>query len=77
MSTQKRAPRGVCFFALDRKRSHIYNDIEGGDRKNMTENSRLMLGLRAKGWTDTEIVNFCLWVETGDEQYKPVEEERK
>ena len=44
---------------------------------NMTENSRLMLGLRAKGWTDTEIVNFCLWVETGDEQYKPVEEERK
>ena len=33
-----------------------------------------MIGLRARGWTDTEIVNFCLWVETGDERYKPREE---
>lgn len=40
---------------------------------NMSENARLMLGLRAKGWSDTEIVNFCLWVETGEEQYKPNE----
>ena len=41
---------------------------------NMSESSRIMIGLRAKGWSDTEIVNFCLWVETGEEQYRPKEE---
>ena len=41
---------------------------------NMVESARIMLGLRAKGWSDTEIVNFCIWVETGDEKYKPQEE---
>ena len=41
---------------------------------NMAESARIMLGLRAKGWTDTEIVNFCLWVETGEERYRPQEE---
>ena len=43
---------------------------------NMAESSRIMLGLRAKGWSDTEIVNFCLWVETGDERYRPKEEKK-
>lgn len=38
---------------------------------NMSESSRLILGLRAKGWNDTEITDFILWVETGDEHYKP------
>ena len=38
---------------------------------NMQENARLILGLRAKGWTDTEIVDFLLYIESGDEQYKP------
>ena len=38
---------------------------------NMQESSRLILGLRAKGWTDTEITDFILWIETGEEQYKP------
>ena len=33
--------------------------------------SRLILGLREKGWTDTEITDFILWVETGDERYRP------
>jgi len=37
----------------------------------MTENARLILGLRALGMSDTEIVNFLLWIETGEEQYKP------
>ena len=37
----------------------------------MQENARLILGLRAKGWTDTEIVDFLLYIESGDEQYKP------
>ncbi len=42
---------------------------------NMTENARLALGLRALGISDTDIVNFLLWVETGEEQYKPKSKE--
>lgn len=38
---------------------------------NMSESSRLILGLRSKGWSNTEITDFILWVETGDEQYRP------
>ena len=38
---------------------------------NMSESSRLILGLRAKGWSDTEIADFILWIGTGKEQYKP------
>ncbi|WP_300606767.1 hypothetical protein [uncultured Oscillibacter sp.] len=44
---------------------------------NMSESSRLILGLRSKGWTDTEIADFILWVETGEEQYKPHDKEGK
>lgn len=40
---------------------------------NMTELTRLMQGLRAAGWSDTEIVNFCLWVESGNPSYNPTE----
>lgn len=40
---------------------------------NMKEASRMILGLRSAGWDDTKITNFILWVETGDEQYKPEE----
>ena len=36
--------------------------------------SRLILSLRSKGWSDTEIADFILWVETGEEQYRPKEE---
>ena len=36
-----------------------------------TENSRMILALRDKGWTDTEKNNFILWLETGEEQYRP------
>ena len=38
---------------------------------NMTEVARLLLGLRAAGWTDKEINDFVLYIETGDDQYKP------
>ena len=38
---------------------------------NMTEVARLLLGLRAAGWTDTEINDFVLYIETGEEQYMP------
>jgi hypothetical protein len=38
---------------------------------NMTEVARLLIGLRAAGWTDTEINDFVLYIETGEDQYKP------
>ena len=38
---------------------------------NMTENARLILGLRAAGWSEKKITDFILYIETGDEQYKP------
>ena len=38
---------------------------------NMSESTRIILGLRQKDWSDTEIIDFLLWVETGDEKYKP------
>lgn len=43
---------------------------------NMSESSRLIIGLREKGWTDTEIADFILWIETGDEKYRPKREEK-
>ena len=39
----------------------------------MQEPSRIILGLRAAGWDDRAINDFILWVETGDERYKPSE----
>ena len=38
----------------------------------MQEASRLIIGLRAAGWNDTDINDLILWMETGDERYKPV-----
>lgn len=38
---------------------------------NMTEVARLILGLRAAGWTEKEINDFMLYIESGEEQYKP------
>ena len=40
----------------------------------MQENARLILGLRAKGWTDTEINDLVLWIKTGNEKYNPEKE---
>lgn len=37
----------------------------------MTEIARLLLGLRAAGWTEKEINDFVLYIESGEEQYKP------
>lgn len=37
----------------------------------MQECSRLILGLRAAGWTDKQINDFILYIETGNDQYKP------
>lgn len=43
---------------------------------NMSETTRLILGLRAAGWDDTRITNLIIWIETGDEKYKPEEQEK-
>ncbi len=42
---------------------------------NMTEVARLLLGLRAAGWSEAKINDFILYIETGEEQYKPKPEE--
>ncbi len=44
---------------------------------NMQEPSRVILGLRAAGWDEKAINDFILWIETGEEQYKPVEKAEK
>ena len=44
---------------------------------NMTEVARFLLGLRAAGWTEKEINDFMLYIESGDEQYKPKPKEEK
>lgn len=41
------------------------------DNMNMTEVARMLLGLRAAGWTEKEINDFILYIESGEEQYKP------
>jgi len=43
---------------------------------NMTEVARLLLGLRSAGWTEKEINDFILFIETGEEQYKPKPKEK-
>lgn len=37
----------------------------------MSEASRVILGLRAAGWNEKDINDFILYIETGEEQYKP------
>ena len=41
----------------------------------MVEISRFILGLREAGWSEERINNFILYIESGDEQYKPKKEE--
>lgn len=43
---------------------------------NMQEASRVILGLRAAGWDEKDINDFILYIETGDEQYKPKQKEK-
>ena len=38
---------------------------------NMQEVSRLILGLQAAGWSGDEITKLLLWIESGEEKYKP------
>ncbi len=39
---------------------------------NMTEIARMLLGLRAAGWSEKEINDFMLYIETGEEDRKSV-----
>ena len=41
------------------------------ENMNMQETTRIILGRRAAGWTDTEINDFMIYIESGDENYKP------
>jgi len=41
----------------------------------MAEVARLLLGLRAAGWSETKINDFILYIETGEEQYMPKPED--
>ena len=41
------------------------------EQMNMQENARLVLGLRAAGWSEKKINDFILYIETGEDQYKP------
>lgn len=58
---------GHCFLETCIRRRCRRGD---GDM-NMTEVARLLLGLRAAGWTEKEINDFVLYIESGEEQYKP------
>ena len=41
---------------------------------NMQEVARLLLGLRAAGWSEKKINDFMLYIESGDEHYMPTPE---
>lgn len=41
------------------------------EEMNMTEVTRLILGLRSAGWSEKEINDFIVYIESGEEQYKP------
>ena len=38
---------------------------------NERETCRLILGLRKLGLNDSQVLDFLLWVESGDEKYDP------
>lgn len=35
------------------------------------ENARFILGLRSAGWSAQKILDFILYITTGEEKYKP------
>ena len=44
---------------------------------NMQEMARFILGLRDAGWSEKEINDFMLFIESGEEKYKPKKTEKK
>ena len=49
------------------KITDIIRESEVNMEMNMTETARLILRLREKGMSDTEITNLILFIETGEE----------
>lgn len=47
----------------------------GVQEMTMQEMSRLIIGLRELGLGDKELADFLLWIENGEEQYRPKKEE--
>ena len=45
--------------------------MEVTEEINIIENSRFILGLRNAGWTEKQINDFMLYIESGQEQYMP------
>ncbi len=43
----------------------------------MQEISRIILYLRHKNWSDTEIVDLLLYIASGDKKYKYAEDDQK
>ncbi len=43
----------------------------------MMEISRLIMGLRDKGWSEKEINDFIIWIGNGEQEYKRPETEAK
>ena len=72
----KTGRRVFALLVLQRRISYVIMAMTKGEEDktmNMQEASRIILGLRAVGWDDKSINDFILWVETGDERYKPAE----
>ena len=46
------------------------------DNMNMQEASSVILGLRAAGWNEKDINDFILYIETGEEKYKPAQKNK-
>lgn len=44
---------------------------------NMQEAAKFILGLRTAGWSEEKINNFILFIESGEEQYKPKPDQPK
>ena len=44
---------------------------------NVQEKTRLVSGLRSAGWTEKQIHDFILYMQTGDEIYRPQESQNR
>ena len=49
--------------------------IKEGFNMNMQEITRLIKALRAAGWTGDEITDLLIYLESGNEEYKPKKKE--
>lgn len=63
-----KAQNGIIILSKGNRRKPERRNMED---MNMQENARLVLGLRAAGWDEKKINDFLLYIETGEEQYKP------